>query len=73
MKLLELNKLLILWWLQILTLIELKTCFGLGNEVDGISDEILSDLNECLEIPQLGTKHSLMFRVCDGIVMWEFF
>jgi tRNA G18 (ribose-2'-O)-methylase SpoU len=33
-------------------------------EVEGISDEILSDLDECLEIPQLGTKHSLK---CFGL------
>ncbi|MCZ2083518.1 MAG: TrmH family RNA methyltransferase, partial [Flavobacteriales bacterium] len=26
-----------------------------------------------LEIPQLGTKHSLNVSVCGGIVMWEFF
>ena len=50
-----------------------KYALVLGNEVDGISDEILSDLDECLEIPQLGTKHSLNVSVCGGIVMWEFF
>lgn len=50
-----------------------KYALVLGNEVEGISDEILSDLDECLEIPQLGTKHSLNVSVCGGIVMWEFF
>ena len=50
-----------------------KYALVLGNEVDGISDEILSDLDVCLEIPQLGTKHSLNVSVCGGIVMWEFF
>ncbi|KQR95285.1 RNA methyltransferase [Chryseobacterium sp. Leaf180] len=44
----------------------------LGNEVDGISDEILQDINDFIEIPQLGTKHSLNVSVCGGIVMWEF-
>ena len=50
-----------------------KYALILGNEVEGISDEILTDLDECLEIPQLGTKHSLNVSVCGGIVMWEFF
>lgn len=50
-----------------------KYVLVLGNEVDGISDEILTDLDACLEIPQLGTKHSLNVSVCGGIVMWEFF
>lgn len=50
-----------------------KYALVLGNEVEGISDEILTDLDACLEIPQLGTKHSLNVSVCAGIVMWEFF
>lgn len=49
-----------------------KYALVLGNEVEGISDEILTDLDVCLEIPQLGTKHSLNVSVCGGIVMWEF-
>lgn len=44
----------------------------LGNEVDGISDEALKHIDVFLEIPQLGTKHSLNVSVCGGIVMWEF-
>ena len=44
----------------------------LGNEVDGISDEALEHIDIFLEIPQLGTKHSLNVSVCGGIVMWEF-
>lgn len=49
-----------------------KYALVLGNEVDGISDEIVSDCDVLLEIPQLGTKHSLNVSVCGGIVMWEF-
>ncbi|MGE4512240.1 MAG: RNA methyltransferase [Chryseobacterium sp.] len=44
----------------------------LGNEVEGISDEALSTIDSFIEIPQLGTKHSLNVSVCGGIVMWEF-
>ena len=45
----------------------------LGNEVDGVSDEAIALCNDCIEIPQLGTKHSLNVSVCGGIVIWEFF
>ncbi len=44
----------------------------LGNEVEGISDEALPHIDSFIEIPQLGTKHSLNVSVCGGIVMWEF-
>ena len=50
-----------------------KYALVLGNEVDGLSDEALSIYDTFLEIPQLGTKHSLNVSVCGGIVMWEFF
>lgn len=49
-----------------------KYALILGNEVDGISDEALENIDSFLEIPQLGTKHSLNVSVCGGIVMWEF-
>lgn len=44
----------------------------LGNEVEGTSDEVLQNIDSFIEIPQLGTKHSLNVSVCGGIVMWEF-
>lgn len=44
----------------------------LGNEVEGISDEALPHVDSFIEIPQLGTKHSLNVSVCGGIIMWEF-
>lgn len=43
-----------------------------GNEVNGLSSEILSDLDDCIELPQYGTKHSLNVSVCGGIVLWHF-
>lgn len=52
---------------------EKKYALILGNEVDGISDEALNNIDTFLEIPQQGTKHSLNVSVCGGIVMWEFF
>ncbi|MDO4224329.1 MAG: RNA methyltransferase [Bergeyella zoohelcum] len=50
-----------------------KYAIVLGNEVDGLSDEAFSHYDAFLEIPQMGTKHSLNVSVCGGIVMWEFF
>ncbi|MCY0969081.1 RNA methyltransferase [Chryseobacterium wangxinyae] len=49
-----------------------KYAIILGNEVEGISDEALQNIDSFIEIPQLGTKHSLNVSVCGGIVMWEF-
>ncbi|AJW63914.1 Putative TrmH family tRNA/rRNA methyltransferase [Elizabethkingia miricola] len=45
----------------------------MGNEVDGVSDEALALCDGFIEIPQMGTKHSLNVSVCAGIIMWEFF
>lgn len=43
-----------------------------GNEVHGLSDEILPLLDVAVEVPQFGTKHSMNVSVCAGIVLWEF-
>jgi len=42
-----------------------------GNEVEGIQEEVLQACSGCLEIPQLGMKHSLNISVAAGIVLWE--
>jgi 23S rRNA (guanosine2251-2'-O)-methyltransferase len=44
-----------------------------GNEVDGVSDEVMSMCDECIEIPQFGTKHSFNIVISAGIVLWDFF
>jgi 23S rRNA (guanosine2251-2'-O)-methyltransferase len=44
-----------------------------GNEVDGLTESALPLYDYFLEIPQMGTKHSLNVSVCGGIVIWEFF
>ncbi len=43
-----------------------------GNEVKGVQQQIVDMSDGCLEIPQLGTKHSLNVSVTAGIVVWEF-
>jgi 23S rRNA (guanosine2251-2'-O)-methyltransferase len=44
-----------------------------GNEVNGISQEMLDLCKNSIEIPQSGAKHSLNVSVCAGIVLWEFY
>ncbi|MBK9257403.1 MAG: RNA methyltransferase [Saprospiraceae bacterium] len=51
---------------------KIKTALVFGNEVEGISDDVLEWVDVCIEIPQFGTKHSLNVSVCAGIVMWEY-
>jgi len=43
-----------------------------GNEIDGVSNEVLKFCDTCIEIPQAGTKHSLNVSVAAGIVLWHF-
>lgn len=50
-----------------------KYCLVFGNEVDGVSDDVILLGDRALEIPQAGTKHSLNISVCLGIVTWELF
>lgn len=45
----------------------------LGNEVKGVSQDVVDLCDKCVEIPQFGTKHSLNVSVAGGIVIWEFF
>jgi tRNA G18 (ribose-2'-O)-methylase SpoU len=42
-----------------------------GNEVEGVNNELLPLCDGCIEIPQLGMKHSLNISVAAGIVLWE--
>ena len=44
----------------------------LGNEVKGVHQDVIDASDGCLEIPQLGTKHSMNVSVTAGIVMYKF-
>jgi tRNA G18 (ribose-2'-O)-methylase SpoU len=44
----------------------------LGNEVKGVHQEVIDISDNCLEIPQLGTKHSMNVSVTAGIIIWHF-
>jgi tRNA G18 (ribose-2'-O)-methylase SpoU len=50
---------------------EVNYAFVLGNEVDGVSPQIISKSDICLEIPQFGAKKSFNVSVAAGIVLWD--
>jgi len=45
----------------------------MGNEVKGIQQDVVNASDLCIEIPQLGTKHSLNISVTTGVVLWDLF
>jgi tRNA G18 (ribose-2'-O)-methylase SpoU len=47
-----------------------KIAMVLGNEVNGVEQNIIEISDHCLEIPQYGTKHSLNVSVSGGIALW---
>ncbi len=50
-----------------------KYALVFGNEVEGVSQGVVDRCDGAIEIPQLGTKHSLNVSVAGGLVLWEFF
>ena len=50
-----------------------KVAIVLGNEVKGVTQEVVDASDVCIEIPQHGTKHSLNISCCAAIVMWHFY
>ena len=50
-----------------------KYALVFGNEVFGVSQKAVAICNGTIEIPQLGTKHSLNISVSAGIVIWDLF
>ena len=44
-----------------------------GNEIDGVSQEVINKSDGLIEINQYGTKHSLNISVAVGIVIWKFY
>lgn len=52
----------------------LETCAVVfGNEVKGVQQEVVNASNGVIEIPQLGSKHSLNIAVSAGVVIWDLF
>lgn len=51
-----------------------KTCAVVfGNEVKGVQQNVVSASDAVIEIPQLGSKHSLNISVSTGVVLWDLF
>ncbi len=50
-----------------------KIAIVFGNEVKGVEQAVVSACDGVIEIPQLGTKHSLNISVSAGIVIWDLF
>ncbi len=50
-----------------------KYALVFGNEVFGVNQQAVSTCHGTIEIPQLGTKHSLNIAVSAGIVVWDLF
>ena len=48
-----------------------KIAVVFGNEVSGVEQSTIARCDGCIEIPQLGMKHSLNISVAAGIVLWE--
>lgn len=50
-----------------------KYALFFGNEVNGVSEEVMQQIDACIEIPQFGTKHSFNIVISTGIVLWDFY
>ena len=50
-----------------------KIAIVMGNEVEGVEQEVIDQCDGVIEIPQFGSKHSLNISVCTGIVVWDLF
>ncbi|WP_158210149.1 RNA methyltransferase [Myroides phaeus] len=50
-----------------------KYALVFGNEVKGVNQEVVDLSKGVIEIPQLGTKHSLNISVSAGVVIWDLF
>lgn len=50
-----------------------KYALFFGNEVNGVSEEVMQQIDFCIEIPQFGTKHSFNIVISTGIVLWDFY
>jgi 23S rRNA (guanosine2251-2'-O)-methyltransferase len=48
-----------------------KIAVVFGNEVTGVEQQTIALCDGCIEIPQLGMKHSLNVSVAAGVVLWE--
>ena len=50
-----------------------KYALVFGNEVEGVDQAVADVVDDAIEIPQVGIKHSLNVSVSAGVLMWEMF
>ena len=50
-----------------------KLAIVMGNEVKGVQQAVVNACDYQIEIPQVGTKHSLNISVSCGVVLWDLF
>jgi tRNA G18 (ribose-2'-O)-methylase SpoU len=50
-----------------------KYAIVVGHEVDGVDQAVVNICNNCIEIPQEGTKHSLNVAVSTALAIWHFY
>ena len=50
-----------------------KYAIVFGNEVMGVDQAVVDICDGAIEVPQVGTKHSINVSVCGGVVLWKFF
>lgn len=58
---------------QLKLLSDQKYALVFGHEIRGVEQKVVDLSDQCIEIPQYGTKHSLNISVAAGIVIWEVF
>lgn len=50
-----------------------RICLILGNEVTGVDEQLLPEIDTAVEIPQFGMKHSLNVSVASGVALYAFY
>lgn len=50
-----------------------KLAVVFGNEVKGVAQSVINNCTNSIEIPQVGTKHSLNISVSVGVILWDLF
>ncbi len=48
-----------------------KIAVIMGNEVEGVQQSLIEACDGCIEIPQLGMKHSLNVSTAAGVILWK--
>jgi len=58
-------------WINATDGVKVPARMVLGNEVTGVEQSTIHLCDACVEIPQLGMKHSLNIATAAGVVLWE--